>query len=77
MDYLKKPLCATFDVMLLGELKSFVGWNITRKTDASRWISTVTSRKFSRTTGWRKRTEISTPLPLSADVLPAGKTNGY
>ncbi len=68
---LQRKLQANFDVSLFGQLRSFIGWDITRtptgiKIDQSTYIRSLINKY-----GMSKANSVRTPLASNADLGPA------
>jgi len=73
LEDVKMKLQGVFDVKLFGELKYFIGWNITRtpqgiKIDQQEYACTLLQKY-----GMERANAVQTPLPANAKLLPASE----
>jgi len=71
LEEVKHELRATFDVKLLGDLSSFIGWNITRTPRGIKVDQQEYARTLLKKYGMERANAVRTPLPVNAFLLPA------
>lgn len=71
MDNLKRRLSSTFDVKLFGQLKMFIGWEISHHTEGIKVTQTRYAKEVLATCGLEKCNAVWSPLPTEADLTYA------
>nr|QCC62381.1 reverse transcriptase [Digenea simplex] len=72
---LKSNLSATFKVKLLGQLKSFIGWELTYSTNGISVNQHTYINRMLEMHNLKHIKPVSTPLPLSCDLTPTSESD--
>ena len=72
---LKQILSARFDAKLLGNLTSFLGWNISSKLNGIKINQRLCALQFINDHGMETANDVRTQLPRNVDGLPARENN--